>query len=67
MNNLARNNETVPEWHKSSYSNAGANCVEVATNLGATVPVRDSKLTNGPVLTIGAGPWSAFLGGLDAV
>lgn len=32
-----------PRWFKSSYSDNGGNCVEVALNLPATVPVRDSK------------------------
>ncbi|MCX4664239.1 DUF397 domain-containing protein [Streptomyces uncialis] len=42
-------------WVKSSYSNNGGNCVEWAparaTTTG-TVPIRDSKHTNGPVLTV---------------
>jgi hypothetical protein len=30
-------------WNKSSYSNNGGACVEVATNLPGRVAVRDSK------------------------
>ncbi|WP_030665291.1 DUF397 domain-containing protein [Streptomyces rimosus] len=44
-----------PRWVKSSYSNNGGDCIEVATNLVASrglVPVRDSKDPNGPVLTL---------------
>ncbi len=35
---------TEPRWTKSSYSDNGGNCVEVAANFAAygTVPVRDS-------------------------
>ncbi|MFF2813348.1 DUF397 domain-containing protein [Streptomyces sp. NPDC058000] len=42
-----------PRWFKSSYSNNGGACIEVATNLVATrgmVPVRDSKNPDGPHL-----------------
>lgn len=44
-----------PRWFKSSYSNNGGDCIEVATNLVASrgvVPVRDSKDLNGPVLML---------------
>ncbi|MEF3115309.1 DUF397 domain-containing protein [Streptomyces chrestomyceticus] len=44
-----------PRWVKSSYSNNGGDCIEVATNLVASrgvVPVRDSKDPNGPVLML---------------
>jgi hypothetical protein len=53
-----------PNWTKSSYSNNGGACVEVATNLAAPhgiVPVRDSKRTDGPVITLPATAFSAFL------
>ncbi|WP_438487543.1 DUF397 domain-containing protein [Streptomyces sp. S186] len=42
-----------PRWSKSSYSNNGGACIEVATNLIAThgvIPVRDSKDPDGPHL-----------------
>ncbi|UNO43728.1 DUF397 domain-containing protein [Streptomyces sp. MST-110588] len=45
----------MPRWVKSSYSNNGGDCIEVATNLVASrgvVPVRDSKDPNGPVLLL---------------
>jgi len=53
-----------PRWFKSSYSENGGVCVEVATNLVATlgtVPVRDSKNQTGPILTFRASAFSAFL------
>ncbi|GAA3913615.1 DUF397 domain-containing protein [Streptomyces gulbargensis] len=56
-----------PRWFKSSYSNNGGNCVEVATNLAPThgiVPVRDSKRPAGPALGIAPHAFSAFLAGV---
>ncbi|MFE9315434.1 DUF397 domain-containing protein [Streptomyces albidoflavus] len=58
-----------PRWFKSSYSNNGGDCVEVATNLVAsrgTVPVRDSKVVSGPVLTVPAAAFSSFVEGVKA-
>ncbi|MYR70007.1 MULTISPECIES: DUF397 domain-containing protein, partial [unclassified Streptomyces] len=42
-----------PRWFKSSYSNNGGDCIEVAVNLATSrgvVPVRDSKDPLSPVL-----------------
>lgn len=53
-----------PCWFKSSYSNNGGNCVEVAANLAAThgvVPVRDSKDPNGPALVFPADAFTSFV------
>jgi hypothetical protein len=53
-----------PRWFKSSYSNTGGNCVEVATNLAAshdTVPVRDSKVSDGPSLRVSVSAFSSFV------
>ncbi|GAA4786981.1 DUF397 domain-containing protein [Streptomyces ziwulingensis] len=51
-------------WRKSSYSDGGANnCVEIAQGVPGATPVRDSKLTAGPVLVFGTSAWSAFLEG----
>lgn len=36
-------------WRKSSFSNTGNGCVEIARSLGA---VRDSKNPDGPVLRL---------------
>ncbi|WP_411129864.1 DUF397 domain-containing protein [Streptomyces sp. x-19] len=41
-----------PRWFKSSYSNNGGNCVEVAANVPGIVPVRDSKDPRGPQLSL---------------
>ncbi|MEE1930374.1 DUF397 domain-containing protein [Streptomyces sp. TRM 70351] len=56
-----------PRWFKSSYSGNGGNCVEVAANLVSSdgvVPVRDSKNPAGPVLTVTAGSFAAFVAGV---
>ncbi|MGW4286348.1 DUF397 domain-containing protein [Streptomyces sp. NPDC004673] len=56
-----------PSWFKSSYSDNGGSCVEVATNLlpaNGTIPVRDSKVTAGAVLDLPAAAFSSFVTGV---
>ncbi|MDD9379073.1 DUF397 domain-containing protein [Streptomyces sp. ZAF1911] len=49
-------------WFKSSYSGSeGGDCVEVAAHT-STIHIRDSKLTEGPVLTVTPAAWAAFVG-----
>ncbi|MEU3600258.1 DUF397 domain-containing protein [Streptomyces sp. NPDC006798] len=60
---------TEPEFFTSSYSSNGGNCVEIAANLADTygiVPVRDTKLPDGPTLTIPTPAFAAFLTGIKA-
>ncbi|MGF0168596.1 DUF397 domain-containing protein [Streptomyces albidoflavus] len=60
---------TSPHWFTSSYSDKGGTCVMVATNLVAshgTVPVRDSKVSSGPVLSVPAAAFSSFVEGVKA-
>ncbi|MGW6948846.1 DUF397 domain-containing protein [Streptomyces xanthophaeus] len=60
----------LPRWFKSSYSDNGGACVEVATNLVAArgvVPVRDSKRDDSPVLGFTAAAFAAFVDGVKAV
>ncbi|MFF0503786.1 DUF397 domain-containing protein [Streptomyces fimicarius] len=57
-----------PRWFKSSYSNNGGDCVEVAANLAATrgiVPVRDSKVVDGPVVAVPVTAFAAFVAGVQ--
>ncbi|MET9430682.1 DUF397 domain-containing protein [Streptomyces sp. NPDC003036] len=55
--------EVAYDWRKSSYSGSeGGNCVEVAAH-PAAVHVRDSKVQDGPVLTVSPATWSAFVAG----
>ncbi|CAM5253516.1 DUF397 domain-containing protein [Streptomyces cyaneofuscatus] len=54
---------TALRWFKSSYSSdQGGACVEVATR-PAAIHIRDSKVTDGPVLTVEPAAWSAFIHG----
>jgi hypothetical protein len=47
-------------WRKSSYSNGGTGaCVEVA--FAEVVGVRDSKNTDGPVITVAPAAWRTFV------
>ncbi|MFD9277075.1 DUF397 domain-containing protein [Streptomyces mirabilis] len=56
---------STTRWRKSSYSNVdGGNCVEVADGFPGAVPVRDSKDTTGPVLTVQDRAWRLFVDGL---
>ncbi|CAL9437844.1 DUF397 domain-containing protein [Streptomyces sp. enrichment culture] len=49
-------------WRKSSHSNGdGGNCLEVCDAHTGVVPVRDSKVPHGPVLTVTASAWTSFV------
>jgi hypothetical protein len=50
------------DWHKSSYSPNGSNCVEVAE--GATTAVRDTQHRELGHITVPAGQWVTLLAGL---
>ncbi|MFI5776655.1 DUF397 domain-containing protein [Nocardia sp. NPDC051570] len=52
-------------WHKSSYSQSGGDCVEVAHLDDGGVGVRDSKNTSGPALVFAPGEWDAFTADLQ--
>ncbi|GIJ51600.1 hypothetical protein Val02_84860 [Virgisporangium aliadipatigenens] len=53
-------------WRKSSRSNGGGACVEVADNLPGVVAVRDSKDPSGPALTFSPEAWRDFVCGVTA-
>ncbi|MEV7733884.1 DUF397 domain-containing protein [Streptomyces sp. NPDC088921] len=54
-------------WLKSSYSNgSGGDCVEVAANFPGRVPVRDSKVPDGPALLLAARAWAQFVAALKS-
>ncbi|WP_320066752.1 DUF397 domain-containing protein [Micromonospora sp. RTGN7] len=48
-------------WRKSTRSNNGGNCVEVADNLAGVVGLRDSKDPTGPLLVFQPDAWAAFV------
>jgi hypothetical protein len=53
---------SITRWRRSSYSDAsGGDCVEIGLGLPDAVPVRDSKVTNGPVVTFHHATFSAFV------
>ena len=47
-------------WRKSTYSNNGGNCVDVAAGTAGMVAVRDSKDPSGPKLAFTPEQWAAF-------
>ncbi|MFJ2806596.1 DUF397 domain-containing protein [Kitasatospora sp. NPDC087271] len=53
-------------WLKSSYSNGGGECVEVAPGLPGILPVRDSKDPECPQLAFGADAWRSFVAGVKS-
>ncbi|MGW5783075.1 DUF397 domain-containing protein [Streptomyces sp. NPDC003757] len=53
---------TNAHWRKSTYSNGeGGNCLEVTDGVPGVIPVRDSKVTDGPVIVIGSAAWTEFV------
>ncbi|MFD7913841.1 DUF397 domain-containing protein [Streptomyces sp. NPDC059752] len=54
--------EVAVAWRKSSYSGGdGDACIEIATRAD-TVHVRDSKVTDGPVLDLAPASWAQLTG-----
>lgn len=52
----------VATWRKSTYSDgSGGNCLEVLDGLTEVVPVRDSKVADGPALMFRADAWASFV------
>jgi hypothetical protein len=53
---------SAARWRRSSYSNeSGGDCVEVGSGLPGVVPVRDSKVTDGPAVVFPAASFASFL------
>lgn len=49
-------------WRKSSYSDGtGGSCVEVADGFPGVLPVRDSKVPDGPALFFRRAGWDTFV------
>ncbi|MFI1868095.1 DUF397 domain-containing protein [Streptomyces jumonjinensis] len=58
---MNRKDPNSAQWLKSSYSNGNGNCVEVRLAPRA-VAMRDSKVTEGPAVTVDTSAWSSFVG-----
>jgi hypothetical protein len=52
------------DWVKSSLSFSNGNCVEVASLPGGGIGVRNSRDSQGLVLSFTPDEWHAFLGGV---
>lgn len=48
-------------WRSSTYSGGNNECLELAHNIPALAPVRDSKNPTGPVILFWRSAWGAFL------
>ncbi|MFC8526270.1 DUF397 domain-containing protein [Nocardia sp. NPDC057227] len=57
---------TGARWFKSTFSQAGGDCVEIAHLDGGRTAVRDSKNPAGPVLDFTPSEWTAFVAGVKA-
>ncbi|QKG24314.1 DUF397 domain-containing protein [Actinomadura verrucosospora] len=53
-------NHATKRWRKSTYSNNGGSCIEVAA-LDSTRLIRDSKDPEGPVLAVSFNDWTLLL------
>ncbi|MGW3075564.1 MULTISPECIES: DUF397 domain-containing protein [unclassified Kitasatospora] len=52
---------TTVSWVKSTYSQQGGDCLEVARGSRELMPVRDSKDPHGPALVFPAEAWKSFV------
>ncbi|MFF3172542.1 DUF397 domain-containing protein [Streptomyces sp. NPDC057900] len=53
---------SMATWRKSTYSDgSGGNCLEVLDGVPEAVPVRDSKVSDGPVLMFRVAAWQSFV------
>lgn len=50
----------MPDFRKSTRSNASSSCVEVAKNLDGVVLVRDTKDRDGGILSFTPATWTTF-------
>ncbi|GAA2134809.1 hypothetical protein GCM10009760_12510 [Kitasatospora kazusensis] len=53
-------------WRKSTHSNGGGGCIEVADGFPGVVPVRDSKDPEGPALVFPADAFASFVAAVKA-
>jgi hypothetical protein len=59
---ITSNAAALTRWRKSSYSGSeGGSCLEVLDNHPIGVPVRDSKVSQGPALVFPSVGWTLFV------
>ncbi|MGP3736251.1 DUF397 domain-containing protein [Streptomyces sp. GDS52] len=49
------------KWRSSSHSGGNNECLELAHEVTAFAPIRDSKNPSGPVIPFGRAAWGAFV------
>ncbi|MGW7240774.1 DUF397 domain-containing protein [Streptomyces sp. NPDC054804] len=65
MRNMLEYDQSTAVWIRSSYSQGGGNCLEIAVSHPTLIPVRDSKTApHGPTLAFRPQAWSAFVDGV---
>ncbi|MBJ6632621.1 DUF397 domain-containing protein [Streptomyces coelicolor] len=59
---IISNAAALTGWRKSSYSGSeGGSCLEVLDDHPTGVPVRDSKVPEGPALVFRSAGWTPFV------
>ncbi|AQS69482.1 DUF397 domain-containing protein [Streptomyces pactum] len=59
---LVPNAAALGGWRRSSYSgNEAGSCLEVVDGHPGGIPVRDSKVPDGPALLFSAVGWASFI------
>ncbi|MEH0633892.1 DUF397 domain-containing protein [Streptomyces bottropensis] len=62
---IISNAAALTGWRKSSYSGSeGGSCLEVLENHPIGIPVRDSKVPEGPALVFSSAGWTSFVAGV---
>ncbi|WP_326752874.1 DUF397 domain-containing protein [Streptomyces hirsutus] len=62
---IISNAAALTGWRKSSYSGSeGGSCLEVLDDHPAGVPIRDSKIPEGPTLVFPSAGWASFVAGV---
>lgn len=62
-NGMSADDLTGVQWHKSRYSGAVGNCVEVASLDSGEIAVRNSRFPSGPALVYTQEELAAFVAG----
>ncbi|MCC3767642.1 DUF397 domain-containing protein [Streptomyces sp. UNOC14_S4] len=58
---IARPDLTMASWRKSTHSQGGGGCVEIAEQYPGVTPVRDSKDTSRTPVVVPRAAWGRFV------